>query len=446
MNGGAAGEVKRIAWQRIASVIAPVGVMAVAFIVYMGNGRGWPSGDTIPNKLLPISILQEGDLDLDEFVAQIPQGKRYSMVTVNGRTYSSYPLGTAFTALPVYAVAGCVIPGLYAERMAPFHALGQGFGNERRTVASTLEKLSAALVAACSVLFVWLIARSRADVYTALLVTGAYAFGTSVMSSASQALWTHTGSCLALTAMLYLTTRPGVHATGLLIAGACAGWAFFCRPTNVLALAVFGFWVLVNRRQRALWWALGAAVVTLLAMLLNNVLYGHILGGGSARAGRLGGFSLEALLGVLFSPSRGLLVFSPYLALALLGGIVVNRRTPWRWEGGCLAAAMIYILLYACWPDWGGGYSLGPRLLCDVVPLLVLPFLSVCVSLPSAWRWRVPCVLAVALSVAVHAMGAYRGDQGWNGRIYRKQEVSALWQVRNSQWRWILFGRQRPRD
>jgi len=428
-------------WHRMVGLLVPVAVLAVAFIVYMGNGRGWPSGDTVPNKLLPISMLQEGNLDLDEFVAQIPQGKRYCLVEVNGRTYSSYPLGSAFTALPVYAVAGVIVPGLYTERMAPFHAPDRGYGNERRTVASILEKLAAALVAACSVLFVWLTVRPRADVFTALLVTAAYAFGTPVMSSASQALWTHTGSCLGLTAMLYLTTRQEVRAPGLLLAGGCAGWAFFCRPTNLLALAVFGLWVLVNRRQRALWWALGVALVSLLAVLLYEAVYGQLLGGGSARAGRLGGVSLEALLGVLFSPSRGLLVFSPFLALALVGGIIVNRRTPWGWDYGCLAAALVYILLYACWPDWGGGYSLGPRLLCDVVPFLVLPFLSVCVRLPSSWWWRWAVVLTVVLSVSVHVLGVYRGDHDWNGRIYRKQEVSTLWKVKDSQWCWILLRR-----
>ena len=59
--------------------LASLLVGVVAFLIYLniGHFRVWPSGDTIPSKLLPISILEQGNVDLEIFRQGIRPGRSY---------------------------------------------------------------------------------------------------------------------------------------------------------------------------------------------------------------------------------------------------------------------------------------------------------------------------------------------------------------------------------
>ena len=419
--------------------LPPCLVFLVAFGLYMGNGRGWPSGDTVPGKLVPISILVEKNLDMDEFAQAISPGTRYCMIDVKGHKYSSYPLGPAFTALPIYTIEYLADPDVFGEGMRRFREAP--FGNDVTTTASRLEKRSAAIITALSAVFIWLICGQRLPVSAAILLTVGYAFGTSLMSSASQALWTHGPACLALTVMFYGLLKDRASRWLHVVVGIAAAWAVFCRPTNVLPILVLAPWVVWNCRGRAVWIALGGVAVFGATSALNFSIYGSILGGYAGHRGMFESFSGEALAGILFSPSRGLFVFSPFLLLAVGLGLVAAVKRPTGYAAGCLLAAVAYVVLYAFWPDWGAGFSFGARLLCDVVPFLVMTLI---LSFDYVRQHR--AVMAVylvllALSVWVNVRGAYRKSDDWNGEIFARQERSLLWQVKDSQWTWTVLGR-----
>ena len=77
---------------------------------------------------------------------------------------------------------------------------------------------------------------------------------------------------------------------------------------------------------------------------------------------------LSGLGGLLFSPTRGLFVFSPFLLFLVLAW----RHLP-RERGLTLALSLgviLQILLYAK-TDWRGGASWGPRYMTDLLPLLM---------------------------------------------------------------------------
>ncbi len=423
-------------WQKL----SPLLVLIAAFGVYMGNGHSLPSGDTIPGKLLPVSILVQGNLDMDEFASSIFPKTQYCMRNVNGRMLSSYPLGPAFTALPIYTIAYLTMPHVFGSNEREY--LAARLGEDNDNAASHLEDLSAAVIAAFSVMLIWLICRSSLSLMSSLLVTAGYALGTPIMSSASQALWTHGPSCLALTLMLYGLLKKDAGRILLFIAGAAAGWAVFCRPTDALPLVVLGPWIIWNCRKRAMWFALGALLIFGITSALNYSLYGHILGGYAGHSQRLTiqSFSTEALAGVLFSPSRGLFIFSPFLIFGVIAGVISAIRHPTGYAAGCLLAAVAYVFFYAFWRDWGAGFSFGPRLLCDVVPFLMIPLIQSFESIRrNRWLLGIYMVL-LALSCLVNVLGAYRGDDGWNGTVYRHQKHYILWQIRDSQWKWTVFG------
>jgi hypothetical protein len=80
----------------------------------------------------------------------------------------------------------------------------------------------------------------------------------------------------------------------------------------------------------------------------------------------------EALPGLLISPGKGILLFSPIIILGLLSWWPFARRHP---RLALLAAALSveHVAFYARVPQWDGGTCWGPRYLDFIVPLLVLP-------------------------------------------------------------------------
>lgn len=119
--------------------------------------------------------------------------------------------------------------------------------------------------------------------------------------------------------------------------------------------------------------ALGVPVLG--ALLYNLARFGDpfTTGYGAAEVAALqSGDFWTALTGLLVSPGKGLLLFSPAALLAL----------PWWWEFGhrharfalvALALIAAHLLFYARVPYWHGDVSWGPRYLTYVAPLLVLP-------------------------------------------------------------------------
>ena len=125
----------------------------------------------------------------------------------------------------------------------------------------------------------------------------------------------------------------------------------------------------------------------------------------------------EGLLGILVSPGRGLLIYSPILACSFVG-----MATVWMKSGHILLkylslAVFFFIILTAKWGMWWGGHSYGPRLLADITPIL-------CLYLYPPFTWSETKVFfksafiaafigLSALSMGFHALGVF-ADGSWN--------------------------------
>ena len=123
------------------------------------------------------------------------------------------------------------------------------------------------------------------------------------------------------------------------------------------------------------------------------------------------------LAGLLFSPSRGLCVYSPFVLLSVYGAVCCWRQPRWAPLRPFVAASIAITIVYAKWSMWWGGWSFGPRLLIDIMPvacLLVLPALDGPRN-RNAWRAAVAVMLSVAMFNS--ALGAVAYDLiGWNAR------------------------------
>lgn len=242
------------------------------------------------------------------------------------------------------------------------------------TVSASLVSLGAVLVfrsIAMAVLRAPLRRRRLLANASALVV----ALGTSTWSIASRALWQHTPSLLVLSVALLCAvhidrgrivaggrdspTDDGATAEGaptgsssngsssngssstrsggfpvdawIVGLGAAGVGAAVVRPTNLAFGAIIGIWVLVRRRDAFVATAVSAAAGAL-GSVLAFVGVSWVLVGTAIPAyysvGRVdpGPWFFEAVAANWVSPSRGLLIASPVLLLAVPGSIVAWRR------------------------------------------------------------------------------------------------------------------------
>src|SRR5262249_24117002 len=168
-------------------------------------------------------------------------------------------------------------------------------------------------------------------------------------------------------------------------------------------------------------WFLPAPVLGAIALFsYNRWFFGSILGG-QAQLEQLhprlhgvvsawSGDFLEGAAGSLFSPNRGLFIFSPWIAVALATAAlpaVARRLAAHRLVCWLLWALVPFFLLLSKYAVWWGGHCFGPRYWTDVMPIFAILFafgLDVWVA-----RSRTRFVLTAAtilVSIGVQAIGA----------------------------------------
>ena len=376
---------------------------AAAFLVYNLNLREISSQDTIPARVLPVEVLREHRLDLDRYFRdeQLRAHPPYWVQHVGGHYVSSYPPLPGLLALPIY-----VLPVTFLD-------------GDSWPLINALAKVSASLFAALSVLFVYLAARELGEPASALGVAVIYAFGTPTWSVASQGLWGHGPAQLGLAASIYGVLR-GERTGGrawLGVAGLASGVTVASRPTSGVMAAALTLYVLRRRLGggAAYLAAFGAVAAGLAAY--NLALFGSLQGGYAelnrthaqyhAMAGPWETPLGTGILGLLGSPSRGLLVYSPVLTFAFAGAFL----TLWRRRGGLwpyLAGGFAgTLLLLAKFSVWWGGHSFGPRLLSDVLPALTLFLVPVWRATWGSPMARAALVASFVASAAIHGIGAF---------------------------------------
>jgi hypothetical protein len=196
---------------------------------------------------------------------------------------------------------------------------------------------------------------------TAWMLTAIYVAGTSSFSQSSQALWQHGASQLALSMALLALVRRGRHRAWAPVAGATMAMAVACRPVDVL-LVIPMFLSGVASMPRSVWrMAAGALPVVLAQIWYNQHYFGDALHlqWPVADAANWSTPLLAGLAGLLFSPGRGLFVYSPVLAGAAVGAYRAWTRPGWdlmRWMSIGVVAT---ILLVAKWSMWWGGACYG---------------------------------------------------------------------------------------
>ncbi len=391
--------------------------------VYLATPGKPQSFDTYPTRYLAVSLAERRDFDLDEWPEQLELAKpAYWIYRRAGHLYSAYPPGPALLAAPLWPLF----------RLAGFHADPAPVFALARTTAALYVAAAAALLHA---------ALSRFGLVRAAgLTTLGFALGSGNLALASQDLWQHgpaeLGLALALYGMVGDRPRDGWWC------GFGLGLAAAMRPVllSVAVVAALG-WLAGHRgrgeRREVLRFAAGFVLLPSVAALCNVAVFGSLIGGysqellGSAWRGQV----LTALLGHVLSPSRGVLVFWPWVVFAVPGALALWRRAP-RFGATLVAASLGFLLLVSLRAEWWAGHGYGPRYPLDVLPLVAFAAAAGIEGFRArAPREAVACVGLLIAFATLAQLPAFLGDEGtrWSGSPNVDRFPARLWDVADGQ-------------
>jgi MFS family permease len=389
-------------------------IFAATFLVYNANGREIQSSDSQPTKLAACELALHGRLTLDAVVAAAPA---LAERTAFQRDRSGH-----------YRSAYSVVPSIEAAVPAWLLHVTRIVDLEAPRAPGLIATLTASLLTAGAVALVFAALARRTDRRTAALVALGLGFGTNLWPLASRALWEMETVSFGLALSLHAWLRPSsalksshvwIGAAGLALAGTAR---FEVAPIVAVLLVGLVARVGIGRAAGAL--ALVAVAAGVL-MAAQWTWFGSVLGAQQtlqavsiARHGVAGSISAQpwrAAIGLLLSPSRGLIVFSPIVLIPLVALPIVWRQRSDAGERWWSAAALAQFVGYSCYSVWWGGHTYGPRYLVDaLIPLT--PAAAVGIGWISARPWRrAVAVVALAWSIVVAGTGAfcYPNDR-WN--------------------------------
>ncbi|RJP32818.1 MAG: hypothetical protein C4527_05580 [Candidatus Omnitrophota bacterium] len=396
------------------------------FLIYMLNGREISSGDPTPTVFVSINALKKGTIFLDDLHDYIAyHGLPYYVSEQKGHLVSNYPIFPGIMAVPIFA---------------PFvWLIDKGEGD---LVWKYVSKLSGATYTSLAVLILYLTLRRLIQKEGALVLAGAYALGTALWPIASQSLWQHGPGVFWWSVCFYYLIRfaedCGCNHTPsqdsqrsftryLFYAGAAAGFATLCRTVNGIGAVALSLALLCHYPRRS-WSFIAPAVFLTASLIAYNVLIFDSWKGGDVvlhslhwELDRVEGGSWSTPLwvgfpGQLISPSRGLLIFSPFLIFALWGMVAIWKKADVRWRmiAWTIPIPIIMLLVfgkYAVW--WGGNSHYGPRYQIEAYPFLMLYLAAVWPQIRNSRTWMTLFLVLLCFSVFTQWVGAFCYPGGW---------------------------------
>jgi hypothetical protein len=323
-----------------------------------------------------------------------------------GRPQTPYPPGQPFASIPWFAIG----------QFAANHLPGVPAGAHDLVSDMFLTGSSAMYSALAATLALIIFLRMNLSVGKSLAAAGMLALATPLASYSAWFFSEPLGTVFLIGAAAALFTGDAdipVSNGRAAAAGVLLGAAIWVRPTHVIAALVFLIALYVRDRARAVTPAvvLSAIVGFAAAAYLwrNNYLFGSFFNFGYPPAAE-GGKALNTfntpfftgLYGYLFSPGKSIFIFAPVILLAIFGW-----RRLWRKNPGLATVAwlmpVMYILFFATYTQWEGGYCYGPRYL---VPAIAFFALALGPALEGAARWvRVSAVLLFVCGFVVQVLG-----------------------------------------
>ena len=358
---------QRFGRRHLLLIAAVVVVLAIAFKPHVGeDGAGYFS--------YLHTIVFDRDLDFsNEYAAAAAEHVKVSgdinTRTVTGLPPNQYPIGPALMSLPAYLVAVAVRPSGEPQYGPPF------------SNAYTLASLAYGLFALA--LVYRLLRRMSFGPHAAVASVAGIALGTPLLYYLLYSpSYSHTFSAFTVTLFMYVWWTRRDHRTvrGWLVLGLLGGLMALVRWQDgpMMAVALLD---LPKARWRVLLTAPGALLVFSPQLVVDEVIFGHLLPGApTVQFSPLPGHYLD----VLFSSLHGLFIWSPLLLAAVAGYWFVKDWTLRAAFAMCFAMqlAIIGSFLY-----WFGGFSFGMRFFVNLTPFFAVGLAAVASRVRPAVAW-----------------------------------------------------------
>jgi hypothetical protein len=347
---------------RTSCVIALYALIALLVIPVYPH---FPSPNELSRWAVAAAIVEHQTLEVSSLLPLLG-GQFEDLAEVDGRVYSNKAPGGVLVGLPAYAIAR-----VFAGPPSP---------QSIRPTLTAMRLLSATLPAILlALLFAFAATRSGASDERTAVALLALLFGTPLFAY-GLLNFSHALAAFALFGawvLLFVRASPRND----VIAGALIGLGVLSEYPCAVAGAV----LIAFAWRRALRIIAGGVPFAIVLAIYNKLAFGTFfaLSSGNERnpefrelAGHgifgIGVPKLDALLHLLFDPSKGLFVFSPVLLLALFA-IKRARQTLSKDAFGALVATpLALVILYSGYPNWHGGWTVGARYLVPAMPFLAL--------------------------------------------------------------------------
>jgi hypothetical protein len=378
-----------------------------------------------------MSLVTEGNLDVKEFFIHSSgryQPSDYHLDQIGENYYNRYPIAQVL---------------LIAPFVAALTALGDlSLQSDLRYYRGIELIIACAIAAGCCVLM-FRIAVLGLDTRRALIVTLVFGLGTSVWSTASRGFWQHGPSVFCLTLALLMLLQAEARPRLISMIAITLALSYVIRPTNAIPVGIFTLYILWKYPQQFPKYLLASGLVAVPFFCFNMYLYGFPLSPyytpGTLGIPRHQG---EALAGLLFSPSRGIFVFSPVLLFSMYG--IALKLANKSFSALDFSIVLIFVGHLAAVafsnPMWWGGHSFGPRFMTEMAPFLVY-FLIPLFQYSQSWSASKATILwglftaTLVLSCFIHYSGAASSDAwAWNVKPTNiDQNLERLWDWKDSQ-------------
>lgn len=411
-------------------------IFLFVLFIYTINVRPIPSGDTFPAAILPFSILDGHHLYLDKFSDTFSDDtfNYYFVAEKAGHYLSTYPIVIPILITPLYFIPYVLLKILHY----PISTLDPAFS----TSVFLMEKLSASIIVSLSSIFIFLSLKRLTNKRVAYIGTMIYAFATTTWAISSQALWQHGMAELLLSILIYVVIKNKKDFKNYIFLGIVSGLFIMNRPPDIVLLLPISLYVLLNSKRFFIFCYSFSAILSALPFVIYNIYYfGNVFGGYGDTLNYffIGREIFMNFAGLLISPSRGLLIYSPIFVFSLLGFFSLSNienkklRMCFYFFG---ISIFLNIVLYSAWKIWWGGWSFGPRLLTDMTPILIL-FISLYVY-QELKKKKKNLVFAglfsilIVISIFVQIVGAFYYPNGsWNEVLIEHPEK--LWDWNDTQ-------------
>lgn len=426
-----------------ATSLKPAGLLLCLFAFVFAAATSAPlrpqGGDTVAGRLAMVTLACDGRSDLamiDWLRRRAEKGRLpyYARLTTDqGSIASIFGPGPGWLGWPFFAQVehGRLLDDRMLQSRARFAA--------STAVASSAVLLAIGLLATAS--WPWAVGAAAT---AGLSFAGAATLG--------QGLWQQTAALpffmLAFAMAAWCSRFPRLLAVALTSA-VMAAWL---RPPDVLLAIGISIQALLQVQRDRI--GLGSLAISLLGLVVASVAlgswnlwyYDQLWPVGQWAANQLatdsvlnanpGHFAL-ALLGLLASPARGLVLFAPVVLLAI--GLCYGRPAPERPAHVALAAALVaQLVLCSLFYKWWGGLAFGPRLL-GISTWLGIALLVRCTptAVSNSWKsWKKTAVVAaMAQTLLIGLVGLWLYDpRKWEIPNDPDRNPQRLFDLRQSQW------------